>query len=125
MLNWNEFDKMIDEMFSSFNRKPSFDDKGWTRKTYKLPDSNFYYTYLSKTNKKENQTDEIELLKEKLEIAVEEQKFEEAVELRDKISSLEKNKEKILELKDKLNECIKNQNFEKAIEYRDKITNLK
>ena len=125
MLNWNEFDRMIDEMFSSFNRKPSFDDKGWTRKTYKSPDSGFYYTYLSKTNKKENQTDEIELLKEKLEIAVEEQKFEEAVELRDKISSLEKNKEKILELKEKLNECIKNQNFEKAIEYRDKITKLK
>ena len=125
MLNWNEFDRMIDEMFSSFNRKPSFDDKGWTRKTYKSPDSGFYYTYLSKTNKKENQTDEIELLKEKLEIAVEEQKFEEAVELRDKISSLEKKKEKILELKEKLNECIKNQNFEKAIEYRDKITNLK
>jgi protein-arginine kinase activator protein McsA len=125
MLNWNEFDRMIDEMFSSFNRKPSFDDKGWTRKTYKSPDSGFYYTYLSKTNKKENQTDEIELLKEKLEIAIEEQKFEEAVELRDKISGLEKNKEKILELKEKLNECIKNQNFEKAIEYRDKITNLK
>ena len=125
MLNWNEFDRMIDEMFSSFNRKPSFDDKGWTRKTYKSPDSGFYYTYLSKTNKKENQTDEIELLKQKLEIAVEEQKFEEAVELRDKISGLEKNKEKILELKEKLNECIKNQNFEKAIEYRDKITNLK
>ena len=125
MLNWNEFDRMIDEMFSSFNHKPSFDDKGWTRKTYKSPDSGFYYTYLSKTNKKENQTDEIELLKEKLEIAVEEQKFEEAVELRDKISSLEKNKEKILELKEKLNECIKNQNFEKAIEYRDKITHLK
>ena len=124
MLNWNEFDRMIDEMFSSFNRKPSFDDKGWTRKTYKSPDSGFYYTYLSKTNKKENQTYEIELLKEKLEIAVEEQKFEEAVELRDKISSLEKNKEKILELKEKLNECIKNQNFEMAIEYRDKITNL-
>jgi len=125
MLNWNEFDRMIDEMFSSFNRKPSFDDKGWTRKTYKSPDSGFYYTYLSKTNKKENQTDKIELLKEKLEIAIEEQKFEEAVELRDKISGLEKNKEKILELKEKLNECIKNQNFEKAIEYRDKITNLK
>ena len=125
MLNWNEFDRMIDEMFSSFNRKPSFDDKGWARKTYKSPDSGFYYTYLSKINKKENQTDEIELLKQKLEIAVEEQKFEEAVELRDKISSLEKNKEKILELKEKLNECIKNQNFEKAIEYRDKITNLK
>ena len=112
MLNWNEFDRMIDEMFFIFLIvNHLFDDKGWTRKTYKSPDSGFYYTYLSKTNKKENQTDEIELLKEKLEIAVEEQKFEEAVELRDKISSLEKNKEKILELKEKLNECIKNQNF--------------
>lgn len=125
MLNWNEFDRMIDEMFSSFNRKPSFDDRGWTKKTYKSPDGGFYYTYLSKTNRKENQTDEIELLKQKLEIAVEEQKFEEAVELRDKINSLEKNKEKISELQEKLNECIKNQDFEKAIEYRDKIMALK
>ena len=125
MLNWNEFDRMIDEMFSSFNRKPSFDDKGWTRKTYKSPDGGFYYTYLSKTNKKETPVDEIDLLKQKLEIVVEEQKFEEAVELRDKINSLEKNKEKISELEEKLDECIKNQNFEKAIEYRDKIMALK
>jgi protein-arginine kinase activator protein McsA len=124
MFNWNEFDKLFDEMFSSL--KPmSFDDKGWSRKTYKSPDGLYSYTYLSKINKKETQTDEIELLKQKLEIAVEEQKFEEAVELRDKINSLEKNKEKISELQEKLNECIKNQNFEKAIEYRDKIMALK
>jgi protein-arginine kinase activator protein McsA len=124
MLNWNEFNKIFDEMFLSLP-PISFDDKGWNKKTYKSPDGLYSYTYLSKINKKENDTDEVDLLKQKLKIVVEEQKFEEAVELRDKISSLEKNKEKILELKEKLNECIKNQNFEKAIEYRDKITDLK
>lgn len=124
MFNWNEFDKIFDEMFSSL-RPISFDDKSWTKKTYKSPDGLYSYTYLSKINKKEAPVDEINLLKQKLEIAVEEQKFEEAVELRDKINSLEKNKEKISELEEKLDECIKNQNFEKAIEYRDKIMALK
>ena len=61
----------------------------------------------------------------KLDVAVEEQNFEEAVKLRDQIKSLEKNKEKISELQTKLDECIKKQDFEKAIEYRDKIKDLK
>jgi protein-arginine kinase activator protein McsA len=64
-------------------------------------------------------------LKNKLDVAVEEQNFEEAVNLRDQIKSLEKNKEKISELQTKLDECIKKQDFEKAIEYRDKINDLK
>ena len=123
MINWREFDDMFDKMFSM--KSEFINNNNWTSKTYKSPDGLYSYTYLSKINKKETQTDEIELLKQKLEIAVEEQKFEEAVELRDKINSLEKNKEKISELQEKLNECIKNQNFEKAIEYRDKIMALK
>jgi protein-arginine kinase activator protein McsA len=70
-------------------------------------------------------TDELGELKNKLDVAVEEQNFEEAVKLRDQIKSLEKNKEKISELQTKLDECIKKQDFEKAIEYRDKIKALK
>ena len=58
-------------------------------------------------------------------MAVEEQDFEKAVELRDKIKSLEKNKEKISELEKKLSECVEKQEYEKAIEYRDKIKALK
>ena len=50
---------------------------------------------------------------------------EKAVELRDKIKSLEKNKEKISELEKKLSECVEKQDYEKAIEYRDKINALK
>jgi protein-arginine kinase activator protein McsA len=73
----------------------------------------------------EPKSDELDLLKHKLEVAIEKQEFEEAVELRDKIKSLEKNKEKISELQSKLDECVKKQEFEKAIEYRDKIKALK
>ena len=58
-------------------------------------------------------------------MAVEEQDFEQAVELRDKIKNLEENKEKISELNKELEECIKTQNFEKAIEVRDKLNSLK
>ena len=70
-------------------------------------------------------TDELDEMKHKLELAVEEQDFENAVELRDKIKSLEKNKEKISELEMKLSECVEKQEYEKAIEYRDKIKALK
>ena len=49
----------------------------------------------------------------------------EAVELRDKIKNLEKNKEKISGLKKELDECIKTQNFERAIELRDELNSLK
>jgi protein-arginine kinase activator protein McsA len=64
-------------------------------------------------------------LKDKLILAIEDQNFEEAVELRDKIKKLEENKEKIFELQSKLDESIKNQEFEKSIEYRDQINKLK
>jgi protein-arginine kinase activator protein McsA len=58
-------------------------------------------------------------------MAVEDQNFEEAVELRDKIKNLEKNKEKISGLKKELDECVKIQNFERAIELRDELNSLK
>jgi 16S rRNA G966 N2-methylase RsmD len=72
-----------------------------------------------------NKSDELEILKQKLEMAVEKQNFEEAVELRDKIKNLEENKEKISELNKELEDCIKIQDFEKAIELRDRINTLK
>ena len=78
-----------------------------------------------KLNLNNNEKQELFLLKQKLEIAVEEQKFEEAVELRDKIKSLGESKEKISSLKKELEECIKTQNFERAIELRDEINSLK
>ena len=120
MINWREFDDMFDKMFSM--KLEFINNNNWTSKTYKSPDGKYFYTYLSKGFKP---TDELGELKNKLDVAVEEQNFEEAVKLRDQIKSLEKNKEKISELQTKLDECIKKQDFEKAIEYRDKINGLK
>ena len=122
MFNWNEFDKMFDEMFSMI-RSGFFDNK-WNKKTYKSPDGRYSFTYMTKGFDNKS-TDELDEMKHKLELAVEEQDFEKAVELRDKIKSLEKNKEKISELEKKLSECVEKQEYEKAIEYRDKIKALK
>jgi protein-arginine kinase activator protein McsA len=47
-------------------------------------------------------------------MAVENQEFEKAVELRDKIKSLEENSEKIQKLKSKLQKCIEKGRFRKS-----------
>ena len=120
MINWREFDRIIDEMFSF-----PMSNRGWDKKTFRSPDGSISFTYMSRGFGSEPKNDDLELLKHKLEVAIEKQEFEEAVNLRDEIKSLEENKEKILELEAKLDECIKRQDFEKAIEYRDKIKALK
>ena len=120
MIDWREFNRMMDEMFSS-----PFNNTGWDKKSYKSPDGRMSYTVISKGFENEPKMDEVGFLKHKLEKCVGLQNFEEAVELRDKIKKLEENKEKISELRTKLDECVKNQDYEKAIEYRDKIRALK
>ena len=110
MINWREFDRMIDEMFSF-----PMSNRGWDKKTFRSPDGSISFTYMSRGFGSEPKNDDLELLKHKLEVAIEKQEFEEAVNLRDEIKSLEENKEKILELEAKLDECIKRQDFEKAI----------
>ena len=120
MIDWREFDRMMNEMFGL-----PFGEKGWNKKSYSSPDGRISYTVMSKGFGVEPKSDELDFLKHKLEGAIEDQNFEEAVELRDKIKTLEDNKEKITELQSKLDECIKKQDFEKAIEYRDKIKALK
>ncbi len=103
----------------------TFLNDGWEKKTYKSEDGSITFTYITNVKGNLNKSDELDLLKQRLEMAVEEQNFEDAVELRDKIKNLEQNKEKISKLNKELEECIKTQNFEKAIELRDKIKSLK
>lgn len=117
------FDRFFNEFFNS---DPFFRDiNNFEKKTYKSEDGSITFTYITNVKGDLNKSDELTLLKQKLDMAVEEQKFEEAVELRDKIKNLEENKEKISGLKKELDECIKTQNFERAIELRDKINSLK
>lgn len=118
------FDKLFNELFNSEN--PFFGGlNNLEKRTYKSEDGSITFTYITNVKGDLNKLDELDLLKQNLEIAVDEQNFEEAVELRDKIKNLEQNKEKISELNKELEECIKTQNFERAIEVRDKINSLK
>lgn len=121
------FSRNFERLFNEFFNPNSFfgNENNWDRKSYQSPDGSISFTYI--TNKKSDniKSDELALLKEELNLAVEEQNFESAVELRDKIKNLEENKEKISELNKELEECIKTQDFEKAIEVRDKINSLK
>jgi protein-arginine kinase activator protein McsA len=64
-------------------------------------------------------------LQKQLEIAIENEDFEMAVELRDKIKKFETNQKQIEELEQELKQSIKDLNFEKSIELRDKLKELK
>jgi protein-arginine kinase activator protein McsA len=116
------FEKLFNELWSS---DPFLNGDNWERKKYKSEDGNISFTYITNKLGGLNKQDELSLLKQKLNIAVDKQNFEEAVELRDKIKNLEKNKNKIDKLNLELEESIKNQDFEKSIIIRDKLKELK
>ncbi len=119
---YNYFNRMINELFKMDDLMST---NGWEKKTYKSDDGMISFTYMTNKPSKLDKKDELYLLKQELENAVEEQRFEEAVKLRDKIKNVEKNKNELEKLNKELNECIKSQNFERAIEVRDEIKKLK
>lgn len=114
---FSDFEKMFNEIFNGFN------PDGFKRRTYTSKDGLLKFTYI--TNVSDNSIEpDLLSLKDELEVAVEKQDFERAVELRDKIKVLELNAGKLKELNDELSNCIKVQNFERAIELRDEIKSL-
>jgi protein-arginine kinase activator protein McsA len=64
-------------------------------------------------------------LKQQLEIAIENEDFEKAVELRDQIKKLDTNQKEVDKLEAELKKSIEEQNFEKSIEIRDQLKKLK
>jgi protein-arginine kinase activator protein McsA len=64
-------------------------------------------------------------LKQQLEIAIENEDFEKAVELRDQIKKLDTNQKEVDKLEEELKKSIEEQNFEKSIEIRDQLKKLK
>ena len=122
MLGNEDFEKLFNQILSkSFLLNPN----NFEKKTYLSEDGSMSFTYITTKGNRQNESDELSRLKQKLDLAVEEQKFEDAVVLRDKIKNLEENVEIINELNNELNNCIKTQDFERAIEIRDKINSLK
>ena len=131
---FNDLNNMINEPLfvkGKTNVETGSDENGqWTKETFTSADGSYSVTSivrnLGSVSHKSPKTElnEISYLKSQLETAVEEQNFERAAELRDKIKSLETNKEKITELQSELKRAIDNQDFEKAIELRDEIKKL-
>jgi len=136
----NHFDSMFeifDSMMSSFNpssiimgevkTESGSDENGdWTKQSFVSEDGTMSIESFIRTNgrPKNKESDKLSNFKRKLEIAVENQNFEEAVKLRDEIKKQEKNKDKLDSLKSDLEKSIKEQDYEKAIELRDKIKSL-
>lgn len=123
----NQFDPFAIRYNS--NTESGKDENGnWSKETFTSEDGLIQFTtiYRSNNNSQPSQnTSDINKLKKLLQKAIDEQEFEMAVELRDRIKSLEENKDKIAALENDLKEAINNQNFEKAIEIRDELKKIK
>lgn len=117
--NFNDILKAFDDMFEQFETK----NNQWKTQTKVSDDGTFRVTTYYYDNKGE--TSELQSLKLQLDTAIENEDFEKAVELRDKIKNLESNQKEIEKLELELKQSIKEQNFEKSIEIRDQLKKLK
>jgi len=122
--NYNDVFRLIDEMLGQFNFTPMGGE--WKSQTKTSTDGTTKVTthYWSNDNS-DLKTETVERLKIQLENAIENENFELAVALRDKLKSLETNKELIEKLELELKQSIQEQNFEKSIEIRDRLKKLK
>ena len=120
----------LDELMAHYEKMmEDFHKKNWTEETYESPDGSYRTTSYVKVidlselfNKSVSKEDE---LKMKLNKAIEDENFEEAVKLRDELKNLEVNQKEVEKLELELKQAIKIQDFEKAIELRDQLKNLR
>lgn len=132
---FGEFDAMFSQFDAIFGGMPNgaksekgTDDLGdWTEETYTSPDGKISIKSFVRTGSSHgtNKPSGLDSLKKKLQIAIEEENFEEAVKLRDEIKNYESNQGEIKKLELELEKSIKEQNFEKSIEIRDQLKKLK
>ena len=117
--NTNDLFKIFDEIFSQFEQP----NGEWKTQSKVSEDGTMKITTYYYDNAKTNPTSKN--LKQQLEIAIENEDFEKAVELRDQIKKLESNQKEIDKLEEDLKKSIEEQNFEKSIEIRDQLKKLK
>ena len=115
----NNIFRAFDEMFTQLT--PSNGE--WKTKTKVSDDGTMKITTYYYDNTKTTPTSKN--LKQQLEIAIENEDFETAVELRDQIKKLETNQKEVDKLEEELKKSIEEQNFEKSIEIRDQLKKLK
>ena len=119
--NFNDILREFDNMFSQLDSSQLGQWKSETRVsedgTIKV--TSFYRSSEPKTSKGSNG------LKRQLELAIENEDFEKAVEIRDQIRKMETNQETISKLEEELKQTINDHNFERSIEIRDELKKLK
>ena len=118
--NFNDILRMFDDMSSQFDSQLG----EWKSETRVSEDgtikvTSFYRSSEPKTSKGSNG------LKRQLELAIENEDFEKAVEIRDQIRKIETNQETITKLEEELKQTISDHNFERSIEIRDELKKLK
>jgi protein-arginine kinase activator protein McsA len=118
--NFNDILRMFDDMSSQFDSQLG----EWKSETRVSEDgtikvTSFYRSSEPKTSKGSNG------LKRQLELAIENEDFEKAVEIRDQIRKMETNQETISKLEEELKQTINDHNFERSIEIRDELKKLK
>jgi protein-arginine kinase activator protein McsA len=129
---FGDFDAMFSQFESMFGGMPNnsetesgTDEIGdWTKESYTSPDGKIFITNFVR-NGNSNKSSGINSLKRKLQMAIEEENFEEAVKLRDEIKNYESNQDSINKLEMELKKSIEEQDFEKSIEIRDQLKKLK
>lgn len=137
--NFNDIFSEFDEIFNQFESRfglPSLntsteegsDEMGdWKKETYTSPNGNIFITSFVRTGNSNENTKKTGLnaLKAKLQVAIDEENFEEAVKIRDEIKQYETNQDTIKKLESELKKSIEEQDFENSIKLRDEIKKLK
>ena len=117
--SYNDIFRVFDEMFSQLTPN----NGEWKTQSKVSEDGTMKITTYYYDNDKTTPTSKN--LKQQLEIAIENEDFEKAVELRDQIKKLETNQKEVDKLEEELKKSIEEQNFEKSIEIRDQLKKLK
>jgi protein-arginine kinase activator protein McsA len=118
--NFNDILREFDDMFAQFDSRLG----EWKSQTKVSEDGTMKVTtyYRSTEPKSSKPTNG---LKYQLELAIENEDFEKAVEIRDQIKKMELNQEVITKLEEELKQSIKEHNFERSIEIRDELKELR
>jgi len=124
----DELSELFDALFGADPNK--FKDGEWVTKKFTNEDGSYkstiMYRYGAGGGANVNPTErDLKGLKKALEVAVENEDFEKAIEIRNRMKSLEENQDKIKKLTSDMKQAVDNMDFERAIEIREELNKLK
>jgi len=123
LLDEIESQPFYDFLDKSKTEKLTKDSGKWKKQSYTSKDGSISVVKYVLEN--ETESEDIKELQRQLDIVVENQDYETAAVLRDKIKFLKNESDEMQKLEKELETLVKEQNFEKAIEVRNKINSIK